>query len=127
MPKANVIFHALFFDPPEAAADGAYLVSKVIFDIELAGRNYSHLFADIRRPMRINVDEESLEVIYELPFACKTFAAAARTYYRTVLGPHGAMLTPSGPKGMRRQGNVFSTLEMHVVLEVDDPAPSSEQ
>jgi hypothetical protein len=127
MPKANVIFHALFFDPPEAAADDAYLVSKVIFDIELAGGNYSHLFADIRRPMRVDVDEESLEVIYELPFACKTFAAAARTYYRTVLGPHGAMLTPSGPKGIRPQGNVFSTLEMHVVLEVDDPAPSSEQ
>jgi hypothetical protein len=116
MPKANVVFHALYLDPPGAAADDAYLVSKVIFDIELAGRNYSHLFADIRRPMGANVDEESLDVIYDLPFACKTFAAAARTYYRTVLGPHGAMLTPSGPKGLRPQGNVFSTLQMQRVL-----------
>jgi len=120
MAQANVIFHALFFDPPGAPADDAYLVSKVVFDVELADRNYSHLFADIRRPMTANIDEESLEVIYELPFECKTFAAAAKRYYRTVLGPHGAMLSPSGPKGLRVQGNVFSTLQMHIVLEVDD-------
>jgi hypothetical protein len=120
MAQATVIFHALFFDPPGAAADDAYLLSKVIFDVELAGRTYSHLFADIRRPMTATIDDESLEVIYELPFACKTFAAAAKTYYRTVLGPHGAMLSPSGPKGLRAQGNVFSTLQMHFVMEVDD-------
>jgi hypothetical protein len=123
MPTANVVFHALFFDPPGAAADGAHLVSKVVFDAELAGRTYSHLLADIRRPMTADINDESLEVICQLPFECKTFAAAAETYYRTVLGPHGAMLSRSGPKGLRPQGNVFSTLEMHVVLEVDDLQP----
>ena len=121
MQTANVIFHALAFDPPGGADDGAYLVSKVIFDIEFAGRIYSHLFADIRRPMRADVDAESLEVICDLPIACKAFPAAAREYYQTVLGPHGAALTPRGPKGLRSQGNVFSTLMMQVVLEVDDP------
>ena len=120
MPKANVIFHALFFDPPGAAADDAYLVSKVVFDIELGERIYSHLFADVRRPMTADIDDDSLEVVYELPFACTTFAAAAKTYYRTVLGPHGAQLSPSGPKGLRARGNVFSTLEMHVILDVDE-------
>jgi len=119
MNKADVTFHALVFDPPGASDDPAYLVSKVVFDIEFAGRIHSHLFADIRRPMSAVIDDESLEVICELPVACEGFTAAARTYYRTVM-EHGGMLTPRGPKGLGPQTNVFSGLMMHVVLEVID-------
>jgi hypothetical protein len=119
MQTANVVFHALLLDPPDATADPAYLVSQVIFDIEFAGRIYSHLFADIRRPMTPDFDDDSLEVICDLPVALKDFATAVRAYYRTVMGPHGATLTPSGPKGLRPRGNVFSTLSMHVLLNVD--------
>lgn len=121
MQTADVIFHALIFDPPGAADDPAYLVSKVVFDIEFAGRVYSHLFADIRRPMTPDIDEESIEVVCDLPLPCKAFDAAAKAYYRTVLEPHGSMLSPRGPKGLRGSGNVFSTLNLHVILEVEDP------
>jgi hypothetical protein len=120
MPDAKIVFHALIFDPPGAAEDATQLVSKVVFDVEVAGRIYSHLFAEIRRPMMADIDDESLEVSWDLPYECKRFAEAARTYYRTVLEQHGTLLTTRGPKGLRSENNVFSGLSMHVVLEVDE-------
>ena len=121
MAKANVIFHALLFDPSGAGTDESHIVSKIVFDVELEGKIYSHLIADIKRPMTREVDDEALEVVYDLPFVCNDFPAAAKMYYQTVLGPQGAMVTPSGPKGLLMQNNVFR-VEMAVNLEVEDIA-----
>jgi hypothetical protein len=125
MLDARIVFHALIFDPPGAAEDAIHLVSKVVFDVEVEGRIHSHLFAAIRRPMMAAVDDESLEVSWDLPYKCKGFAEAARTYYRTVLEHHGTLLTTRGPKGMRSLNNVFSGLSMQVLLKVERIEPES--
>ena len=96
MSKAKFFFHGLFPDVIEINTEPKE-IAKVLFDVEFNGEFHSHLLADIE--LIEENGELDFEVRYKLPFVCEDFPSAAVKYYQYSLGPQGAKITHSGPKG----------------------------
>ena len=96
MSKAKFVFHGLFPDVVESNHRPKE-IAKVLFDVEFNDEFHSHLLADIE--LVDNGGELEFEVRCKLPFTCNDFSSAAIQYYQYSLGPQGAKITHSGPKG----------------------------
>lgn len=126
MAQATFFFHGLFPDHVQADSRGGRPSCKVLFDVEFEGSFHSHLLADLESSVG---EDQALvfEVRHALPFECPEFPQAAVRYYRQVMGPQSAAISPSGPKGSGPGQSVYQ-VQWEVSLEarraITDPQVS---
>ncbi len=121
MAKANFFFHGLFPDHVEPDKNQGTQVCKVLFDVDFAGKFYSHLLADIS-PVGEEDGVPTFEVHYDLPFDCDEFSKTAVRYYQQVLGPQSSTISHSGPKGPIPNKNVYR-VQWQTSLEAREKKP----
>jgi hypothetical protein len=114
MSKAKFVFHGLFPDVVETDDDPKE-IAKVLFDVEFNGEFHSHLLADIE--LIEDNGELEFEVRCKLPFICDKFSTAVIQYYQYTLGPQGAKIIHSGPKGASIATNNVMRAQWQVALD----------
>src|SRR2546426_6904428 len=101
MPRLKVIFDRCIQDAQEFGSDDEFMVSRVFFTIEVGGRTYGNLHANLKQTVGSNYATGAIEVGppigYDGSFNHEAFAEAAKRYYRSVVGP--------GATGIRIEGD----------------------
>jgi hypothetical protein len=100
MPTAEVAFHELIQDSQEYGSDDEHMVSRVFFSVEVDGKTFQGLSADVKQTVGSDIETAPLEVSsplgYDGPWNDIAFAQAAEEYYRRLIGSHGSGIRIGG-------------------------------
>jgi hypothetical protein len=120
--RAQVTFQRLIQDSQDYGSDDEHMVSRVFFDLEVEGQQYSGLYADIKQPVGASFESDPLEVSkpsgYEGPFNYEAFRDAAETYYRGIVGRGGHGIGIGVGSSVRMIHNTFN-IPMVAEFDVD--------
>jgi hypothetical protein len=122
MAKAKVIFQKCIQNSQELGSNSQHMVSRVFFDMEIGGKKYKNLYADVKQPVGGDFETAPLEVSwpkdYEGPFNYNDFRQAVEYYYRSLVGSKGRGIHVQGPGSTFMFDNVFIK-KMEVELDLN--------
>jgi hypothetical protein len=120
--QATVRFSHLILDSPEFGSDDERMVSRVFFSLELDGKTFPGLHANIKQTLRAAFEGGPLTVLkpagYHGPFNHAAFSAAAESRYRDCIGKSIMMFRVNGAKGIRLRNGTFHVSD-ETTFEVD--------
>jgi hypothetical protein len=113
MPAFTAKFHSLLQDSQELGSNDEHMVSRVLFTLEVDGKNVGDYTADLKQAVGSESNDANVEVGppngYEGEFNHVGFAAAARRYFSETIGPQGRGIRIQGnPKELRMRNNTFN-------------------
>lgn len=122
MSKARVTFHTLIQDSQEYGSDDEFMVSRVFFTLEIDGKKFENLFADLKQTVGSDFETGSIEVSpprgYEGRFNHAAFSEGATKYFRSLVGSKGTGVRTEGSRNIRMQNNIFKK-EMAIEFEIN--------
>ncbi|MFZ4535931.1 hypothetical protein [Propionivibrio sp.] len=111
MAIATVTLHKLVLDSQDYGSDDEHMVSRVFFDMEIEGKKYADLYADIKQPIGGSFESSALEVSspanYKGTFNYEAFRAIVERYYRSLVGATGSGIRITGSSNIRMRNNTF--------------------
>jgi hypothetical protein len=120
MAKCKVTLTRCIQDSQDYGSDDEHMISRVFFKMDIDGRHYSDLHADIKQVVGSNYETGDIEVShprgYTGPFNYTAFRDAVEVYYRRLVGSAASVMRP-GP-GSRMRNNTFN-IEKVVEFDVD--------
>src|SRR6266571_981188 len=102
MKKVRVTFKECVQDSQDYGSDDDHMVSRVFFSLEIEGRTYEGLHADVKQAVGSSFETGPIEVgppagaSYRGPFNHSAFRAAVESYYRGLVGARGKGIRISG-------------------------------
>ncbi len=123
MAIATITIHKLIQDSQDYGSNDDHMVSRVFFDVEVEGKKYSDLYADIKQPIGGSFETSPLEVSsprsYKGPFNYEAFRDIVEQYYRGLVGATGSGIRISGGSNIRMYNNTFvQSLTAQVEVQV---------
>lgn len=111
MAIATITIHRLIQDSQDYGSNDEHMVSRVFFEMEIEGKKYADLYADIKQPVGGSFETSPLEVSsppnYKGPFNYEAFRAIVERYYRGLVGATGSGIRISGGSNIRMRNNTF--------------------
>jgi len=111
MAKAKVLFRELIQDSQDYGSDDEHMVSRVFFDLEIDGKKYKGIYADVKQPVGSSFESAPLEVSipenYKGPFNFEAFRNVVEQYYRSLVGNRGFGIHIEGGSNIRMRNNRF--------------------
>ncbi len=111
MKKAKVVFHKCIQDSQDYGSDDEHMVSRVFFTLEIEGKRYENLHADIKQAVGSNFESDPIEIClpegYKGPINYAVFRDAVERYYRNLVGSQGRMIHIVGSTNVRMRNNTF--------------------
>lgn len=122
MAIATVTFRSCIVNQKAAGTDDHTMGSRVYFDLDIDGRQYSDLYVDVWEPLGMTTDQALLQVTapqgYDGPFNFPVFRASLEFYYRNALGGQAWLSMVRGIRGMTERHKVEQ--DMQVQFEIQD-------
>ncbi len=111
MATAIITLQKLIQDSQDYGSNDEHMVSRVFFDMEIEGKKYEALHADIKQSIGGSFETSALEVSnpanYKGPFNYEAFRAIVERYYRSLVGATGSGIRISGGSNIRMRNNTF--------------------
>lgn len=111
MTVVNLTFHKLIQDSQDYGSNDEHMVSRVFFDMEVDGKKFTDLYADVKQLVGGSFETSSLEVSnpsnYKGPFNHLAFRVIVEEYYRSLVGATGSGIRISGGSTIRMRNNTF--------------------
>jgi hypothetical protein len=111
MAIATITLHKLIQDSQDYGSDDEHMVSRVFFDMEVDGKKFADLYADVKQSVGGSFETSPLEVSsppnYKGPFNHEAFRAIVEQYYRGLVGATGSGIHISGGSNIRMRNNTF--------------------
>jgi len=108
---ARITFRECIQDSQDYGSDDEHMVSRVFFTLELGGRSYPDLYADIKQTVGSSFETGTLEVDaphgYKGPFNQASFRDAVEAYCRSLVGATGSGIRIEGAVNLRMRNNRF--------------------
>lgn len=112
MTTAKVTFHGCHQDSQKFGSNDDHMVSRIFFDLEIEGKEFSNLSVDIKQTVGSNFKNAPLEVSsphdYKGPFNHDAFRKEAELYYRESFGPKGSAIRWENVEDLRMQDNIVA-------------------
>jgi hypothetical protein len=119
MTKARLIFRKCIQDSHDYGSDDEHMISRVFFTLEVEGKRYDGLHADVKQTVGSSYEDGPLEISsprgarYEGPFNYEAFRAAIEKYYRSLVGSSATGIRiGSGARNIRMRNNIFQRQEV---------------
>lgn len=132
MTQAQIRFKEMIQDSQTYAsfdADEDHVVSRIFFDLEVAGRQYNNMMVEVRQPYGTRYETEPLEVAkptgpYDGPsWNHNAFSEHCKRYYNTLVSQKGrGIRIGAGASSCRMRDNRFS---MEMLATIDLPEAGS--
>jgi len=110
MSIAKVTFHNIHQDSQNFGSDDDHMVSRIFFDLEIGGKEFSELFVDVKQTVGSSFEDAPLEVSsphdYKGPFNHDAFRKEAELYYRESFGPEGSVINLGSFTDLRMRDNI---------------------
>jgi hypothetical protein len=123
MPTATITIERLTQDPQDAKSGHTHQISRVFFMLDVEGKKYPNLYADIKSPIAGSLESSSLEVSkphhYDGPFNYEAFRVIIEQYYRGLLENIGSGSPISSGSSLIKSNNTFVQM-MTAHLEVPE-------
>ncbi len=120
--KATVTLTRCVQDSQDYGSNDEHMVSRVFFDLEVDGRSYPGLHADLKQVVGSNYETGDIEVGkpegYRGPFNYIAFRDAAERYFRGLVGSAGSGIRIQGATNIRMRNNTFDFRRVEV-FEID--------
>jgi hypothetical protein len=111
MTIATIGIKKLVQDSQDYGSDDEHMVSRVFFDMELEGKKFQDLYADIKQPVGGAFETSPLEVSrpanYKGPFNHAAFSEIVEGYFRGLIGSGGSGIRISGGANIRMRNNTY--------------------
>lgn len=123
MTKIKVTFHECVQDSQDYGSDDQHMVSRVFFSMEVGGKRYAGLYADLKQAVGSDFETGHIEVSpprgakYRGPFNHDAFSKGAENYFRSLVGSKGRGIRIEGGGNIRMRNNRYS-MPMTVEFEV---------
>ncbi len=122
MAVATITFRRCFVNAPEYGSEEGPVGSRVFFDLNVEGREFVNVYADVKQAAREGTEHEPLIVVppqgYDGPLNVQVFQSLVEFYYRHAVGGTWGMADVQG-LGMRLKDWVIEQ-DVRVQFEVDD-------
>ena len=109
---ATIRFRRCVQDSQEYGSTDEYMVSRLFFDIEAAGKVIGSAHADLKQSVGDDFERGAIEVGrpqgYDGPWNHGSFSDAAVTYFRGLVGSSGKGIRIEGSTDIRMRDNVFA-------------------
>jgi hypothetical protein len=119
MAKARLIFEKCIQDSQDYGSDDEHMVSRIFFALEVEGKRYGGLYADVKQTVGSNYEEGPIETSsprgasYKGPFNYDAFRAAIEKYYRNMVGSSATGIRiGSAARNVRMRNNIFERQEV---------------
>ena len=119
MAKARLIFEKCIQDSQDYGSDDEHMISRVFFTLEVGGKRYDGLHADVKQTVGSNYEDGPIEISsprgsnYKGPFNYEAFRAAVEKYYRSLVGSSATgVRIGSGARDIRMRNNIFQRQEV---------------
>jgi len=122
MSKAKITFYECLQNAQELGSDDEHMASRVFFSLEINGKRFEDLFADLKQTVGADYETGSIEVGppkgYEGAFNHEAFHGCAEKYYRSCVGSEATGIrVGKGARGIRMFNNLFKK-EMMFEFEI---------
>lgn len=111
MANLTITLQKLIQDSQDYGSNDEHMVSRVFFDMEVDGKTFVNLYADVKQTVGGSYETSQLEVSnppnYKGPFNHEAFRAIVEQYYRGLVGATGCGIHISGSSNMRMRNNTF--------------------
>ena len=113
MAKARLVFEKCIQDSQDYGSDDEHMISRVFFTLEVGGKRYDGLHADVKQTVGSSYEDGPIEISsprggsYKGPFNYDAFSAAVEKYYRSLVGS-----SATGGGGARMRNNMFQRQEI---------------
>ena len=119
MAKARIIFEKCIQDSQDYGSDDEHMVSRIFLALEVEGKRYDGLHADVKQTVGSSYEDGPIEVSfprggsYKGPFNYDAFRAAIEKYYRGLVGSSATGIrVGSAARNIRMRNNVFQRQEL---------------
>ena len=120
--QATVRFSHLILDSQNLGSDDEFIVSRAFFSLEVDGKAFHGLNANIRQSVSSAFEGGPIQVFkpaaYHGPFNHDAFSAAVESRYRSCIGKSIMMFRVNGAKGVRLRNGTFH-IPHETTFEVD--------
>lgn len=110
--KTRIIFTRCIQDAEGYGSDDEDMVSRVFFELEMSGKRYPGLFADIKHPVISEFEKMPLKVGrpqgYGGPLNYNAFCQAAEVYYRECVEDQGMGIHFAGCNYIRIRDKTYT-------------------
>lgn len=111
MATTRIYLHQLIQDSRDYGSNDEHMVSRVFFDLEVDGKRYTGLHADIKQTVGSLFETAPLEVSkpanYNGQFNHQAFQEIIERYYRGLVGAQGRSIRIEGASNIRMRNNRF--------------------
>lgn len=111
MATAKLQLHKLIQDSQDFGSDDEHMISRVFFDLEIDGKKFEGLYANIKQMVGSSFESAPLEVSspanYKGPFNYDAFRNIVEDYYRSLVGASGSSIHIVGASSVRMRNNTF--------------------
>jgi hypothetical protein len=114
MATARLVFEKCIQDSQDYGSDDEHMISRVFFTLEVGGKRYDGLHADVKQTVGSSYEDGPIEISsprgssYKGPFNYDAFRAAVEKYYRSLVGSSATGIRiGSGARGIRMRNNIF--------------------
>lgn len=133
MARVKVHFKKVHQDSQDYGSDDQHMISRVYFDVEVAGRIHSGLHVNVKQTVGADFERDPLEVDapapdagakpYAGPFNPGAFRREVETYYREQVGRMGRSVHIAGATSVRMMGNRFVSPKTVEFEATQSPGP----
>lgn len=114
--KAKLYLKLLIQDSQDYGSNDEHMVSRVFFDLEVDGKMFQDLHADVKQTVGSSFETAPLEVFrpagYKGPFNHEAFQQIIERYYRSLVGGKGSGIHIAGGSNIRMRNNRFAQAEV---------------
>jgi len=125
--KAKMIVHKCLQDSQDLGSDNEHMNSRVFFTLEIDGKRFENLHADIKLSVGGEFEKDNIEVFlpeeYKGRLNYDDFRKSIETYYRSLIGSQGTGIRVSGGGSVRMRNNTFQK-EMIFEFDISEPNAS---
>jgi len=112
---AKVTFHKFIQDYQELGSqnvDDDFMTSRVFFTLEVEGKKFEDMYAEVKQPYGTNYEKEPVEVSapigsYRGHWSHTRFAEAVERYYRDLIGSQGRAIRIGAGSRVHMVNNVI--------------------
>ncbi|MBI2179697.1 MAG: hypothetical protein HYU31_02635 [Deltaproteobacteria bacterium] len=119
MAKARLIFEKCIQDSQGYGSDDEHMVSRIFFTLEVEGKRYNGLHADVKQTVGSTYEDGPIEISspkgasYKGLFNYEAFCAAIEKYYRSLVGSSATGIRiGSTARDIRMRNNIFQRQEV---------------
>ena len=112
MKKAIIQFERCIQDSQDFGSDDEHMISRVFFSLEIAGKKYEGLYANLKQTVGSNYETDPIEVSppigYDGTINYAGYREQVEKYFRSLVGSQGSGIRIVNSSNIRMQNNTYN-------------------